>query len=100
MVQPVASAGNTLTAIWLMGQFHGVIMPQTPIGSFTISVAPRCSSNLKFFSTSMAVLRWPVPEAHLEAVGESFRRAHLFGDRRRDVAGTLLVFLENALREP
>ena len=57
MVQPVASAGNTLTAIWFIGQFHGVIRPQTPIGSFTTSVAPRCSSNRKFFSTSMAVSR-------------------------------------------
>ncbi len=33
MVQPAASAGITLTATWLIGQFHGVIMPQTPIGS-------------------------------------------------------------------
>src|SRR4029077_6780594 len=24
-VQPVASAGNTLTAIWFSGQFHGVM---------------------------------------------------------------------------
>ena len=37
MVQPVASAGTTLQAIWLIGQFHGVIMPQTPIGSLTIA---------------------------------------------------------------
>ena len=33
MVQPAASAGTTLQAIWLIGQFHGVIMPTTPIGS-------------------------------------------------------------------
>ena len=33
IVQPAASAGATLEAIWLIGQFHGVIMPQTPIGS-------------------------------------------------------------------
>ena len=32
-VQPVASAGATLEAIWFSGQFHGVISPQTPIGS-------------------------------------------------------------------
>jgi hypothetical protein len=46
MVQPVASAGATLQAIWFTGQFHGVMKPQTPIGSFLISVVPRCSSNL------------------------------------------------------
>jgi hypothetical protein len=33
MVQPAASAGITLQAIWLTGQFHGVIKPHTPIGS-------------------------------------------------------------------
>ena len=32
-VQPAASAGATLHMIWLTGQFHGVIRPQTPIGS-------------------------------------------------------------------
>ena len=61
IVQPVASAGNTLQAIWLIGQFHGVIKPQTPIGSLTTSVLPCCSSNLKFFSTSIAVARCPRP---------------------------------------
>ena len=60
-VQPVASAGNTFTAIWLSGQFHGVISPHTPIGSRRNSVWPFNSSNLKFFSTSIAVARWPVP---------------------------------------
>ena len=33
MVQPAASAGPTLAQIWFIGQFHGVIMPTTPIGS-------------------------------------------------------------------
>jgi hypothetical protein len=46
MVQPVARAGATLQAIWLTGQFHGVMKAQTPIGSFTSSVVPRSSSNL------------------------------------------------------
>ena len=32
-MQPAASAGQTLQAIWLTGQFHGVMKPQTPIGS-------------------------------------------------------------------
>jgi len=61
MVQPVASAGKTFTAIWFIGQFHGVIRPQTPIGSLTTSVAPRCSVKVKFLSTSIAVVRCPAP---------------------------------------
>ena len=40
IVQPAAIAGATLQTIWLIGQFHGVISPQTPIGSRTISVVP------------------------------------------------------------
>ncbi len=46
IVQPVASAGATLQAIWLAGQFQGVMKPQTPIGSLAITVVPRVSSNL------------------------------------------------------
>ena len=46
MVQPTARAGTTLQAIWFTGQFHGVMKPQTPIGSFTRRVGPRSSSNL------------------------------------------------------
>jgi hypothetical protein len=42
MVQPTASAGATLQAIWLTGQFQGVIRPHTPIGSLRIRVVPRC----------------------------------------------------------
>ena len=40
IVQPAASAGATLQAIWLSGQFHGVIMPTTPTGSRTIMAEP------------------------------------------------------------
>ena len=61
MVQPVARAGTTLQAIWLIGQFQGVIRPQTPIGSFTRRVGPRSSSNLKFFSTSIPVAMCAMP---------------------------------------
>ena len=46
MVQPVAMAGATLQAIWLIGQFHGVMKAQTPMGSWVTSVVPRSSSNL------------------------------------------------------
>ncbi len=73
MVQPVASAGTTLQAIWLIGQFQGVIMPQTPIGSLTMRVVPRSSSNLKFFSTSMPVVRCMMPIGGLGALGEAGR---------------------------
>src|SRR3569832_925734 len=45
-VQPAASAGATLQTIWLIGQFHGVMSPQTPTGSFTMLVVPCFSSNL------------------------------------------------------
>jgi len=45
MVQPAASAGPTLLAIWFSGQFHGVIMPQTPTGSLAIRVVPCMRSN-------------------------------------------------------
>ena len=46
IVQPAASAGATLHVIWFTGQFHGVMKPQTPIGSRTISVVPRVSLEL------------------------------------------------------
>ena len=44
MVQPAASAGATLQAIWFSGQFHGVIMPMTPTGSRTTTAEPTVSS--------------------------------------------------------
>ena len=44
MVQPAASAGATLQAIWFSGQFHGVIMPMTPTGSRTTMAEPTFSS--------------------------------------------------------
>ena len=44
MVQPAASAGATLQAIWFSGQFHGVIMPMTPTGSRTTTADPTVSS--------------------------------------------------------
>ena len=45
IVQPVAIAGASLAAIWLSGQFHGVMNAQTPIGSCTTVVVPSFSSN-------------------------------------------------------
>ncbi len=100
IVQPVASAGNTLHAIWLIGQFHGVIRPQTPIGSLTTRVLPCCSSNWKFFSTSIAVARWPDAEVDLRAGGQRRGRAHLLGDRVGQIAGALLVLGEDRAAAP
>ncbi len=63
MVQPAASAGATLQAIWFTGQFQGVMRPQTPIGSFRISVEPLSSSNLKLPSSFAISKKWPSPAA-------------------------------------
>ena len=47
IVQPVISAGIAFRVTWFIGQFHGVIMPTTPIGSLMIRVPAlpfrRCS---------------------------------------------------------
>src|SRR6516164_5373006 len=51
MVHPAASAGATLQTIWFMGQFHGVMSPHTPTGSFRMRVEPLTSSNLKWLNT-------------------------------------------------
>jgi hypothetical protein len=40
MVQPAASAGATLAAIWFNGQFQGVISAHTPIGSRSTIIDP------------------------------------------------------------
>jgi hypothetical protein len=47
IVQPAAMAGATLQTIWLIGQFHGVIMPITPMGSLAIRVEPCIHSKRK-----------------------------------------------------
>jgi hypothetical protein len=56
IVQPAASAGATLQATWLTGQFHGVIRAQTPIGSLTIRVVRLRSSKSKVLSARIAAL--------------------------------------------
>ena len=50
IVQPAASAGPTLAQTWFIGQFHGVIMPTTPIGSRTM--CGRCHSRLRNWKVS------------------------------------------------
>jgi hypothetical protein len=54
MVHPAASAGATLHAIWLSGQFHGVMRPHTPMASYRTRDRPRGSSNAKSASTRRA----------------------------------------------
>ena len=61
IVQPAAIAGATLQVIWFNGQFHGVIRAHTPIGSCTVSVVPRSSSNSASASTLRAVAMWARP---------------------------------------
>ena len=61
IVQPAANAGATLHAIWLMGQFQGVISPQTPIGSRTMRLSPMAVSNSRLARTSRVTMKWPSP---------------------------------------
>ena len=62
IVLPAASAGATLAQIWLSGQFHGVIIATTPIGSCTTR-APlaACSEKLNSFSAASVPMKWPRP---------------------------------------
>src|SRR5690606_275499 len=61
IVLPAAMEGATLAAIWLIGQFHGVIMPTTPIGSWTTRAPRTSSSQRKSLSARAAALNCPRP---------------------------------------
>ncbi|MCY1298880.1 hypothetical protein D9M70_483870 [compost metagenome] len=50
----MAKAGTTFSAIWLIGQFHGVISPQTPIGSRS-SVSPLAKISRSAWPFSAAI---------------------------------------------
>ena len=56
MVQPVNIAGMTLRVTWFIGQFQGVIRPQTPTGSYRIRLSGASPSsgrsNLNFLTAS------------------------------------------------
>ncbi len=54
MVQPAAMAGATLAEIWFSGQFHGVIIPATPMPSFTTRLFPRAQENS--YSSSVLII--------------------------------------------
>ena len=90
-MQPAASAGATLQAIWLIGQFHGVMKPQTPIGSRTISVVPRCSSNSKVLEHLERLAMWPRPVAACAAVDSQIGAPISSEIGGADVAHALLV---------
>lgn len=70
MVLPTARQGATLATIWLIGQFHGVIMPTTPIASWTTRAPRISSSQTKPSSALRADLRWPMPVGAWAAVAK------------------------------
>ena len=61
IVQPAARAGATLHAIWLMGQFQGVMKPHTPAGSRMMWEVPISCSNSKVLKIRNVVMKWPRP---------------------------------------
>ena len=83
IVQPAARAGATLQAIWLSGQFHGVISAHTPIGSRTTSVVPISSSKSNSASTRAGREEVTEAGAGLGPLRHPQRRAHLPADRPR-----------------
>ena len=91
-VQPVASAGKTLTEIWFNGQFHGVISPQTPIGSLTMVVSPRCSLKEKFFERLDGRRQVAETEPDLWPGRQPCGCTHLLGHGLGEIACAVLVF--------
>ena len=67
-MQPAARAGATLHAIWLIGQFHGVISPQTPAGSRITRDEPMSSSNSKRLRTLNVDRKCPRPAGAWAAI--------------------------------
>ena len=80
-MQPVASAGKIFTVTWLSGQFHGVISPQTPIASLTISVRPALLLELVIAQHLDRGLEVPAAQPDVEALPQRGRRAHFLGHR-------------------
>ena len=62
MVQPAASAGATLAAIWLSGQFQGVMNAQTPMPSYSIRLVPMSSLNSNDSSAFCVAMKCPIPD--------------------------------------
>ena len=99
IVQPAASAGATLQAIWLIGQFHGVIMPDTrPSARAAAGRAPRL---FEVIALEHLDHRHEVAEAGagLEFLRKAKRRPHLVGDGPADLLHALLVDLDDPAQE-
>ncbi len=94
-MQPAASAGATLAAIWLSGQFHGVMNAQTPIGSYSMRLVPTSSANSNASSALAVAMKWPMPDGAWARLASERRRAHLAADRGGDVAHARLVDLDD-----
>ena len=99
MVQPAASAGATLQAIWFSGQFHGVIIPTTPTGSRTIIAEPE--PLLERITLEDIERRHEVAEAGagLKLLRKAQRRAHFIGDGPADVLHPALVDLDDPAKQ-
>ena len=99
IVQPAASAGATLHMIWLMGQFHGVIMPHD--ADRLVHDAGGALHLLERKVLEDLDRLHQVRDAHrgLRGLGQPQRRAHLLRDGLHDVAVALLVDREHLLQQ-
>ena len=56
--EPAAKAPANFNDVWLVGKFHGVTKPATPIPSLTTKSSPRRSSNSILSIALLASLKW------------------------------------------
>ena len=91
IVHPAPSAGATLQAIWLMGQFQGVMRPQTPTGSRASRMRPAILDEGIVLQDRLHRRHVRRAEPGLGALRERERRAELGGDRLRHVVETAAV---------
>mmetsp|Transcript_13748 Transcript_13748/g.22067 ORF Transcript_13748/g.22067 Transcript_13748/m.22067 type:complete len:208 (+) Transcript_13748:545-1168(+) len=88
IVQPTRSAGMAFRKTWFIGQFQGVIIAQTPIGSLRMRSAPMAYSNSNFSRASRNPSRCQTPAPHwlllARSVGApiSMRMASAMSSRR------------------
>ena len=61
IVHPLAIAADTFVVIWFIGQFHGVIIPITPIASFLMVYPPSSFSNSNSSRASRVSLKFINP---------------------------------------
>ena len=91
MVQPAASAGATLQAIWLIGQFQGVIKAQTPTGSRDRRRPSRSSRKGIPVEQLHRGLHVADTKVGLRLAGKAQRRTHLIRDGGRHILESRLV---------